>query len=169
MVREFCRNYAFLHHLGIFYTPKICDMGHTAFTSLPNVGMLWIFWPEKSNGFGQYLFFDSRLANSKALDFFGNRLPCDEVPYIERFGGLVVSTLASVTQDRGFAPDRSPRIFFRRKSPQHAFLGKEVKPFAPCRRFAACQRTVEVASYRLNYRIFLSRFRSSITEDSGVA
>jgi hypothetical protein len=49
------------------------------------------------------------------------------------FGGLVVSMLASGTQDRGFAPGRSRRIFS---------FGREVKPFAPCRRIAACQRTL---------------------------
>jgi hypothetical protein len=38
------------------------------------------------------------------------------------FGGLVVSMLASGTQDRGFAPDRSRRIFPAGKNPQHAFL-----------------------------------------------
>jgi hypothetical protein len=52
-------------------------------------------------------------------------------------------------------------------------FGREVKPFVPCRRFAACQRTlkltVEVANCWLNYRIFLARFRSSLTEDSNVA
>ena len=37
------------------------------------------------------------------------------------FGGLMVSMLASGTQDRGFDPGRSLRIFGR-KNPQHAFL-----------------------------------------------
>jgi hypothetical protein len=71
------------------------------------------------------------------------------------FGGLVVSMLASGTQDRGFAPDRSRRIFRAKKILSMPSFGREVEPFATCRRFAACQRTlyftVEVANYRLNY------------------
>jgi hypothetical protein len=54
------------------------------------------------------------------------------------FGGLVVSMLASGTQDRGFAPGRRRRIF----RIYFSSFGREVKPFAPCRRFAACQRTL---------------------------
>jgi hypothetical protein len=42
------------------------------------------------------------------------------------FGGLGVCVLASGTQDRGFAPDRSRRIFHNGKNPQHAVrLGRE--------------------------------------------
>jgi uncharacterized protein (DUF1786 family) len=41
------------------------------------------------------------------------------------FGGLVVSMLASGTQDRGFAPDRSRRIFRLKKS--SAYLPSEGK------------------------------------------
>ena len=48
------------------------------------------------------------------------------------FGGLVVSMLASGTQDRGFDPGRS----------RHAFLGGgEVKPSPMSQICAACQRT----------------------------
>jgi hypothetical protein len=69
------------------------------------------------------------------------------------FGGLVVSMLVAGTQDRGFAPGRSRRIF-RAKILSMPSFGRELKPFAPCRRFAACQRplkfTVEFANYRLN-------------------
>jgi hypothetical protein len=36
----------FLRHLGIFYMPQIYDMG-------PKEGMLRIFSPEKSDGFGR--------------------------------------------------------------------------------------------------------------------
>jgi hypothetical protein len=53
------------------------------------------------------------------------------------FGGLVVSMLASGTQDRGFAPGRSRRIFRTKKILSMRSFGKEVKPFAPCCRFAA--------------------------------
>jgi hypothetical protein len=54
-------------------------------------------------------------------------------PLISGFGGLVVSMVASCTQDRGFAPSRSRRIFSCKKNHQ---------PFAPCRRYSACQKTL---------------------------
>jgi hypothetical protein len=41
----------FLRHLGIFYMPQIYDMGPMA--SPPKEGMLRIFSPEKSDGFGR--------------------------------------------------------------------------------------------------------------------
>jgi hypothetical protein len=47
------------------------------------------------------------------------------------FGGLVISMLASGTPDRGFKPGRSIPSF-----------GGEVKPSVPCRRFAACKRSL---------------------------
>jgi hypothetical protein len=43
------------------------------------------------------------------------------------FGGLVVSILASGTQDRGFAPDRSRRIFHAGKIHSMPSFGGEVK------------------------------------------
>jgi hypothetical protein len=46
------------------------------------------------------------------------------------FGGLVVSMLAFGTQDRGFEPGRSRRIF-RGKNPQNAFLRKGSKAVCP--------------------------------------
>jgi hypothetical protein len=58
------------------------------------------------------------------------------------FGGLVVSMLASGTQDRGFAPGRSRRIFSGEKILRMPSFGREVKPFAPCRRFATGKRTL---------------------------
>jgi hypothetical protein len=62
---------------------------------------------------------------------------------VSGFGGLGVSVLASGTQVRGFKPGRSRRIFKGRK-----ILSMPVKPWVPCRRFAACKRslncTVEV-------------------------
>jgi hypothetical protein len=39
--------------VGFFNMPQSCDIGLTAFTSPPKEGMLRIFLPEKSNGFGQ--------------------------------------------------------------------------------------------------------------------
>jgi hypothetical protein len=56
------------------------------------------------------------------------------------FGGLVVSMLASGTQDRGFTPGQSRWIFSGEKILSMPSFGREVKLFAPCRRFAACQR-----------------------------
>jgi hypothetical protein len=71
------------------------------------------------------------------------------------FGGLVVSMLASGTQVRGFKLGRSGRIFSGEKILSMPSFGGEVKPSLPCRRFAACKRSlngVEKASFRQNYR-----------------
>jgi hypothetical protein len=54
------------------------------------------------------------------------------------FDGLEVSMLASGTQDRGFAPGQSRQIFLGEKILSMPSFRREVKPFAPCRRFAAC-------------------------------
>jgi hypothetical protein len=66
----------------------------------------------------------------------------------------VVSMLASGTQDRGFIPGRSRRIFSGVKILSMPSFGREVKQFVPCRRFVARKRTlldyVEVESLRPN-------------------
>jgi hypothetical protein len=53
------------------------------------------------------------------------------------------------------------------------FFGGEVKPSAPCRRFAACRKTpaiyVEVGIAGKIDRPFLAQFRPSLTEVSHVA
>jgi hypothetical protein len=49
------------------------------------------------------------------------------------------SVLAFSTQVRGFKPGRSLRIFKGEKTPS---FGGEVKPSVPCRRFAACKRSL---------------------------
>jgi hypothetical protein len=49
---------------------------------------------------------------------------------VSGFGGLVVSMLASGTQDRGFASGRNLWIL-REKNPQHAFLRKVSKVVCP--------------------------------------
>jgi hypothetical protein len=60
--------------------------------------------------------------------------------WVSGFGGLVVSMLASGTQDRGFAPDRSGRIFPAGKiHSMPSFVG-EVKQSVPCPSFGACKR-----------------------------
>jgi hypothetical protein len=58
------------------------------------------------------------------------------------YGGLVVTMLASGTQDRGFEPGRSRRVFSDEKIHSMPSFGGEVKPSVPCRRFAACKRTL---------------------------
>jgi hypothetical protein len=60
----------------------------------------------------------------------------------------VVSMPASGTQDRGFAPGRSCRIFRAKKVLGMPSFGREVKPFAPCRRFAACKRSLNCVKRR---------------------
>jgi ABC-type uncharacterized transport system permease subunit len=54
------------------------------------------------------------------------------------FGGLVVSMLPSGTQERGFAPGRSRRIFRAKEILNMPSFGGEVKLSVPCRSFAAC-------------------------------
>jgi hypothetical protein len=87
------------------------------------------------------------------------------------FGGLVVSMLASGTQDHGFKPDRSRWIFWAKKYSVPSFKW-EVKSSAPCRRFEACKKTpaihVEVGIAGKIYRPFLAQFRHSLTEVSHV-
>jgi hypothetical protein len=79
----------------------------------------------------------------------------------QAFGRLVVSMLASGTQDRGFAPGRSLRIFRAKKAVCHMsqICGMSKNPIT----YRGSR------SYRLNYRTFLARFRFSLTEDSSVA
>jgi hypothetical protein len=61
------------------------------------------------------------------------------------FGGLVVSILASGTQDCGFKPGQKGQIFQREKVLSMPSFGGEVKPSVPCRRFAACKRSCQMA------------------------
>jgi hypothetical protein len=59
-------------------------------------------------------------------------------------------------QVRGFKPGRSRQDFSGRKNPQRTpSVGGEVKPSVPCRRFAACKRSLNVTwktTFRQNYR-----------------
>jgi hypothetical protein len=71
------------------------------------------------------------------------------------FGGLGVSVLASGTQVRGFKPGRSRRIFKGGKILTPPSFGREVKPSVPCRRFAACKRSLNVpwkSAFKQDYR-----------------
>jgi hypothetical protein len=50
--------------------------------------------------------------------------------------------LASGTQFHGFKPGQSHWIFSGEKILSMPSFGREVKPFAPCRRFAACKKSL---------------------------
>ena len=56
--------------------------------------------------------------------------------------------LAFSTQVRGFKPGRSRRIFRAKKILSTPSFGGEVKPSVPCRRFAACKRSLNLRGSR---------------------
>ena len=58
------------------------------------------------------------------------------------------SVLAFRTQVRGFKPGRSLRIFRAKKILSTPSFGGEVKPSVPCRRFAACKRSLNLSGSR---------------------
>ena len=62
--------------------------------------------------------------------------------------------LAFGTQVRGFKPGRSPRTFKGEKILSTLSFGGEVKPSVPCRRFAACKRSLELRGSRILDEIF---------------
>ena len=57
------------------------------------------------------------------------------------------SVLDFSTQVREFKPGRSRRTF-KAKNPQHAFLRRGSKPSVPCRKFAACKRSIKLPGIR---------------------
>ena len=59
------------------------------------------------------------------------------------------SVLAFGIQVRGFKPGRSRRIFKGEKIFSTPSFGEEVKPSVPCRRFAACKRSLELHGSRI--------------------
>jgi hypothetical protein len=64
----------------------------------------------------------------RAIFLIGYKQAIFSLPIIlSGFGGLVASMLASGTQDRGFAPDRSRRIFPAGKIHSMPAVGGEVK------------------------------------------
>jgi hypothetical protein len=81
------------------------------------------------------------------------------------------SMLAFGTQVRGFKSGRSLRIFKGEKILSTPSFGGEVKPSVPCRRFAACKRSLNVAwksTFRQNYGQFLPTRRVDVeTPGSG--
>ena len=62
-------------------------------------------------------------------------------------GGLGVACWPLVPKFTGSNPAK-PVGFLGRKNPQHAFLRREVKPSVPCRRFAACKRSLNLRGSR---------------------
>ena len=56
--------------------------------------------------------------------------------------------LAFSTKVRGFKPGRSRRIFRAKKIPSTPSFGGEVKPLVPCRRFAACKKSLNLCGSR---------------------
>jgi hypothetical protein len=82
------------------------------------------------------------------------------------FGGLVVSVLASGTQDRWVFG------FFGLNNPQHAFLRRESKAVCPMSPICGMLKTpgnyVEVGFSGQICRLFLAHFRSSLPEGSHV-
>ena len=62
--------------------------------------------------------------------------------------------LAFGTQVRGFKPGRSRRIFKGENILSTPSFGGEVKPFVPCRRFAACKRSLELRGSRILDEIY---------------
>ena len=80
--------------------------------------------------------------------------------YIEQLWWSRGSVLAFGTQVHGFKPGWSRRIFQGKKILSTPSFRKEVKPSAPCHRFAACKRSLQWRGscyFRLNYRPFLSQ------------
>jgi len=80
---------------------------------------------------------------TEGLQFCWNRLPWSRG-----------SVLAFGTQVRGFKPGRSRRIFKGEKILSTPSFGREVKPSVPCRRFAACKRSLELRGSRILEEIF---------------
>ena len=59
-----------------------------------------------------------------------------------------VSALAFGTQVHGFKPGRSSRIFQGEKILSTPSFGRKVKPFFPCRIFAACKKNPKVYAWK---------------------
>jgi hypothetical protein len=68
------------------------------------------------------------------------------------------SVLAFGTQVCGFKPGRSRRIFHGKKILSTPSFGGEVKPSVPCRRLAACKRSLELRGSRILRRNLSEHF-----------
>ena len=81
------------------------------------------------------------------------------------FGGLGIACWPLVPK---FAGSNRPKAveFLGRKNLQHAFLRREVKPSVPCRRFAACKRSLNLSGSRnlgkITGQISRSKFHLSL-------
>ena len=72
-----------------------------------------------------------------------------EVPiYVRNVRWSRGSMLTFSTQICGFKPGRSRRIFRAKKILSTPSFGGEVKPSVPCRRFAACKRSLNLRGSR---------------------
>jgi hypothetical protein len=60
------------------------------------------------------------------------------------FGGLGVSVLTSGTKFAGSNPAKAIGFLRAEKSLSTPSFGREVKPWVPCRRFAACKKSLDV-------------------------
>jgi len=58
------------------------------------------------------------------------------------FGGLGVARCLQVPKFAGSNPAEAVRIFMGEKSSSRPSSRREVKPWVPCRRFAACKRSL---------------------------
>jgi hypothetical protein len=88
--------------------------------------------------------------STKLLDFYAHIVHTGAVLHqckvrIKRLRWSRGSVLAFSTQVRGFKPGRSRRIFKGEKILSTPSFGGKVKPSVPCRRFAACKRSLNVA------------------------
>jgi len=63
------------------------------------------------------------------------------------FGGLGVACWPLLPTFVGPKPAEAVG-FLGRKNPQYAYFGGEVKPSVPCRRFAACKRSLNLSGSR---------------------
>jgi len=61
---------------------------------------------------------------------------------VSGFGGLGVACCLEVPKFAGSNPAKAVRIFQGKKILSTPSFGREVKPWVPCRRFAACKRSL---------------------------
>jgi hypothetical protein len=95
----------------------------------------------KKSGAGADDVYQPKLAWFKRADIFLKNVVSSRTKRLRWSRG---SVLAFSTQVRGFNPGRSRRIFNGEKILSTPPFGGEVKPSLPCRRFAACKRTLNV-------------------------
>ena len=77
-----------------------------------------------------------------------DKLKINPITKTERLRWSRGSVLAFSTQVRGFKPGRNFRIFRTKKILGTPSFEGEVKPSVPCRRFAACKRSLNLSGSR---------------------